>query len=325
MGHVQRPSRRKNLPKAPIAPAFVRWTIPQACVWLWTYDQAKADSLTPEDARLMMMGPDILAPLACLRAALVAGRFPMWGRPVALMPDYSDQILNDVDEITPHAFWLADGGFSIELEQEDIAATVYAPESIDGPQFHRRWIRLYFDRDEIIGNWQSPRMLLGDGPCDLAGLVRDGYLRAGPEDNLSWLLGRDDVTVERFDSDSVQLVKINPRTLAMSRPEIDGDDLVLSGARLPGVVLSLSLRQPEPQGAPAPQDNKTTGRTAPYVDRLSNRKKAHELLLEIYGPDCWTNGRLTNETTPAVQRALREKGLSLGYDAVRVVLGRKKP
>ncbi|MPZ34868.1 MAG: hypothetical protein GEV13_28445 [Rhodospirillales bacterium] len=240
MGHVQRTSRRKNLPKAPPAPAFVRWTIPQACVWLRTYDRAKADSLTIEDARLMLMTPDILAPLRCLRAALVGGRFSTRGRPAALELDPpGNRLLNDVDEITPHAFWLAGGDFSIE--EEDIAATVYTQG--EEQDFHRRWVHLYIDRDEIIGHWQAPHMVLGDGPRELAYLTSEGYLRANHEDNPSWFLGRDDVTVKGFDANGNR-VTIDREALTMLRPVIEGDSLTLGSARWSGVVVSLTNLPP---------------------------------------------------------------------------------
>ena len=65
-------------------------------------------------------------------------------------------------------------------------------------------------------------------------------------------------------------------------------------------------------------------RTAPPVDRLQNRRRGETLLEEIYGKGCLTNGRLDNEPAPAVQKALADRGLSLGIDGVRRLLGRKE-
>jgi hypothetical protein len=70
-------------------------------------------------------------------------------------------------------------------------------------------------------------------------------------------------------------------------------------------------------------DAPPSGRTAPPVDRLHSRRRAHALLREIYGEDCLTNGSLKNVPAPAVQAALASRDLHMGIDNVRRVLGRK--
>jgi hypothetical protein len=107
MGHDQKelppyPERRKKLLKAikasrenwakaqpkasavPAAPAFVRWSVPQACVWIRTHDQAKADNLTPKWAACYSPpGSCRRSRARCRWVVLERGRFSMWARAAA--------------------------------------------------------------------------------------------------------------------------------------------------------------------------------------------------------------------------------------------------
>ena len=220
----------------------VFWSVPQACVWVRTRDQNKADQLDPMAARTLMVAADLMRGLyearACLQAALLGGSLVARGRLARRYMEtgsreWRNVILEDGPRDVPLDFWRL-GGALEDSDDADGMPAVRADEV-------ERWVRVEIDRDAVVVLWPAPYgVLREDDPLPLGALIEDGILRAPPLDNCAWFLGHRDVIVPGVNGNG-QRVRIDRETLA-TRPFgiVAGDSITVDTRRWEHVNVTLA-------------------------------------------------------------------------------------
>jgi len=168
-----------------------RWTVPQAAVWIRTRD-IECVRMLDRNAKRYLSVADEVVPEAydgslCLRAALQAGRFAVWGR----------RRSSGENEFIPQAFWQG-GGVFIDDERG---------VSASGPGLPLAWQFVNVGADDCQAHWPAPASLLAGGSLALrAALDR---LADPPEDYAQWFLRHPAVRVTGLDGQG-QRVAIDP-------------------------------------------------------------------------------------------------------------------
>jgi hypothetical protein len=280
-----------------------RWTVPQACVWIYTRDLATVRELDPRAALSLSVAalamPSVFDASACLLAAL--GR----GYPTARAR------LEETDGYIPQTFWNDGGRFT---DSPDHGVVIVAP----GGQ--GSWTNVAVEADDCMGLWPSPAAILGDGVLSLGQAV--AQLEPEPIDHPRWLLTHIAAIATGL-NERAERVAVDPAALAHGVVDFEADTVTTRDGRLcwSQVTVELAPQPVEPEPALAPAAVEPTpaplGKSARIGRPNSSQARAREYFARVYPTG-------TNATTRALREELEANKIYASDSTVERALERRR-